>query len=215
MNKKGIDVSHWNGDIDFNKVKSAGYEFVIIKAGGSDKGFYKDTKFERNYKEAKAAGLLVGAYYFVGKQFLGEISGIADAKRFENLISGKQFEMPVYLDIETTPAQKKELATIASIAFCEYLESKGFYAGIYGSDLFVFKDKLDVSKLKAFTLWVARYGGEPSYIKDAHMWQYSSKGAVPGISGSVDLDSCYVDFTKAIKSKGLNGFTKAKKRKDD
>ena len=205
---KGIDVSHWNGNIDFKKVKAAGIDFVIIKAGGSDKGFYTDPKFNRNYKEAKAAGLNVGAYYFVGKNFLGEANGIADAKRFLKIIEGKQFEMPVYLDEETTSAQKKAMATIASKAFCECMEAAGYFVGIYASDISGFKDKLDVSKLKDFTLWVARYGSKPQYVKDPGMWQYSSKGAVKGISGSVDLDTAYVDFTKAIKKKGLNGFKK-------
>lgn len=208
---RGIDVSHWNGNIDFTKVKAAGYSFVIIKAGGSDKGFYKDPKFEENYKKAKAAGLSVGAYYFVGKAFLGAENGLADARRFEQLLSGKEFEYPVYLDLETTPAQKKSLATIASINFCEYMESKGFFVGIYSSDISGFKEKLDVSKLKDFTLWVARYGNKPQYVKDPAMWQCSSKGAVKGISGSVDLDISYVDFAKIIKKKGFNGFKKSSK----
>lgn len=207
---RGIDISHWNGNIDFKKVKESGIDFVIIKAGGSDKGFYTDVKFERNYKEAKAAGLNVGAYYFVGKNFLGEDNGVADAKRFLRIIEGKQFEMPVYLDEETTAAQKKALATIASKAFCETMEKAGYFVGIYASDISGFKDKLDVTKLKAFSLWVARYGAKPSYVKDPGMWQYSSKGSVKGISGSVDLDTAYIDFPKVIKKKGLNGFKKTK-----
>lgn len=205
---KGIDISHWNGNIDFAKVKAAGYNFVIIKAGGSDKGFYKDVKFEENYKKAKAAGLNVGAYYFVGKNFLGAEAGAADARRFVELLKGKQFEYPVYLDIETTSAQKKALATIASKAFCEYMEKAGFFVGIYASDISGFKDKLDTSKLIEFAKWVARYGNKPQYVKDPGMWQHSSKGSVKGISGSVDLDISFVDYAKVIKKKGFNGFKK-------
>ena len=68
MTRKGIDVSHWQGTIDWNKIKKAGIEFAIIKAGGSDAGFYTDSKWEANYKGAKAAGIPIGAYYFVGKE---------------------------------------------------------------------------------------------------------------------------------------------------
>ena len=88
----GIDISHWQGNIDFNKVKASGIDFVIIKAGGSDKGFYKDPKFEENYKKAKEAGLKVGAYYFVGRKFYGNVSGVADAHRFIHILDDKQFD---------------------------------------------------------------------------------------------------------------------------
>ena len=123
MTIKGIDISHWNGDIDFNKVKASGIEFVIIKAGGSDRGFYTDPKFKDNYEKAKAAGLFVGAYYFVGKKFYGDLAGIADGKRFADILKGMQFEYPVYLDVETTDPRYKELATDAAIAFCKTLEN--------------------------------------------------------------------------------------------
>ena len=80
MELKGIDVSKWQGSINFKSVKSAGIDFVIIKAGGSDAGFYEDPMFKINYAGAKAAGLKVGAYYYVGSKFQGTESGIVDAK---------------------------------------------------------------------------------------------------------------------------------------
>ena len=78
----GCDISHWNGAVDFEKLKAQGLQFVIIKAGGSDKGFYKDHKFDDNYRLAKLAGMKVGAYYFVGTGFISAEDGIEDAKRF-------------------------------------------------------------------------------------------------------------------------------------
>ena len=88
----GIDVSHWQGKIDFERVKKSGIKFVILKAGGSDKGFYEDKTFRSNYEAAKKAGIDVGAYYFVGKSFYGVEAGVADAKRFCKIIGGCQLE---------------------------------------------------------------------------------------------------------------------------
>ena len=205
---KGIDISHWNGDIDFNKVKAAGIEFVIIKAGGSDRGFYTDSKFRENYEKAKAAGLFVGAYYFVGKKFYGDLSGIEDAKRFIKILQGMQFEYPVYLDVETTDARYKELATDAAIAFCSTMEAAGYYVGIYASDISGFKEKLNHSRLQNYAHWVARYGKDPEVCKEGVIHQYSSKGAVDGIVGSVDLDKTSCDYSKYIIAGGFNGFKK-------
>ena len=110
MMNKGIDVSHWQGNIDWNKVKKAGIEFAIIKAGGSDAGFYTDSKWEANYKGAKAAGIPIGAYYFVGKDCVTAAAGKADAERFLKILKGKQLEYPVYMDNEAQPASAKSVS---------------------------------------------------------------------------------------------------------
>ena len=206
---RGIDISHWNGEIDFDRVKASGIDFVIIKAGGSDYGFYTDKMFKTNYEKAKAAGLNVGAYYFVGKKFLGAANGISDAVRFCEIIKGMQFEYPIFLDIETTPATCKDQATEAAKAFCETMEHAGYFVGIYASDISGFKERLNRDDLKAYAWWVARYSTEePTYARTWQMWQYSSKGMCPGISGSVDLDRSKTDYSIIMKEKGLNGFTK-------
>ena len=208
MKIKGIDISHWQGQIDFKKVKESGIDFVIIKAGGSDAGFYKDKMFETNYREAKAANLSIGAYYFVGKKFYGITSGAADAKRFAKILEGKEFDYPVFLDVETTDARYKELATDAAISFCETLEHLGYFVGIYASDISGYKEKLNHDRIMDYTHWVARYGNNPDVCRERDIWQYSSKGSVDGISGSVDLDEAYTDFSKLIKEKGFNGYKK-------
>lgn len=205
---RGIDISHWNGDIDFNKVRADGIEFVIIKAGGSDRGFYKDPKFETNYEKAKAAGLSIGAYYFVGKNFYGVVSGAADAKRFISIIKGKEFDYPVFVDVETTDFRFKEMATDAAIAFCTELEKAGYFVGVYASDISGYRERLNHERLMNYTHWVARYGKVPEECTEHSIWQQSSKGSVKGISGSVDIDESKVDFPKIIKTKGLNGFKK-------
>lgn len=208
MNIKGIDISHWQGSVDFKKVKKSGIDFVIIKAGGSDAGFYKDKMFETNYREAKAAGLSIGAYYFVGKKFYGVVSGAADAERFAKILEGKEFDYPVFLDVETTDARYKELATDAAIAFCETLEKKGYFVGIYASDISGYREKLNHERIMDYTHWVARYGKEPEVCTEHTIHQYTSKGSVDGVSGSVDMDICSTDFSNLIKDKGFNGYKK-------
>ena len=180
---RGIDISHWQGAIDWAKVKAAGIQFAIIKSGGSDAGFYTDPRWEENYKGAKANGIAVGAYYFVGPGCISVADGQADAERFLAQLKGKQFEYPVYIDVEATPASKKAGATEAVIAFCRAMEAGGYYAGIYSSTYSGFRDRFGI-------------------------WQYSSSGQVNGISGRVDMDVSYQDFPSIIKAGGFNGYAK-------
>lgn len=204
MTLKGIDISHWNRVNDFNKVKADGIDFAIIKAGGSDKGFYTDRCFDNYYRLAKLAGLDVGAYYFVGKNFVSALDGLEDAKRFCRILGGKDFTYPVCLDIETTDPKFKDGATSACIAFCEYMEKEGYYVSIYASDISGFKEKLDIDRLTSYDKWVARYGKKPTYVKKFGIWQKSSTGSVNGIDGNVDLDIAYFDYPSIINKNHLN-----------
>ena len=205
---KGIDVSHYQEKINWEQVKTGGIEFAIIKAGGSDDGFYTDHTFETNYTGAKAAGIPIGAYYIVGPLCISREDGIADAKRFIEIIKGKTFEYPVYIDLEVTSPKDKTGATDACIGFCQTMEQAGYYCGIYASDVSGFADRLDLSRLTAYDKWVARYGSKPQYVKSYGMWQYSSTGKVSGIAPDVDLDESFMDYPQIIKSNGLNGFSK-------
>jgi lysozyme len=205
---RGIDVSHWQGAIDWARVKAAGIQFAIIKAGGSDAGFYTDPRWEENYREAKANGIAVGAYYFVGPACTSAEDGKADAERFLAQLKGKQFEYPVYMDVEATSASAKFGATEAAIAFCRALESAGYFAGIYSSTYSGFRDRMDDSKLTPFTHWVAQYASKCTYGGAYGIWQYSSSGRVNGINGNVDLDVSYQDYPSIIKAGGFNGYSK-------
>lgn len=204
---KIIDISHWQGTIDFKKVKADGVQGVIIKAGGSDAGFYKDSKFETNYTNAVNAGLYVGTYYFVGSGCLSEADGKADADRFINIIKGKKFNLPVYMDVEAPKRGQKDKVTNAIIGFCEEMEAHKYYVGVYGSDISGFKEMFNYEDIKdRYTLWVARYGTKPKYATKHDIWQYSSTGKVSGIAGNVDMDECYVDFPSIITKGGFNGY---------
>jgi lysozyme len=205
---KGIDVSRWQGNIDWTKVKASGIQFAIIKAGGSDDGFYTDSKWETNYRGAKKNGIAVGAYYFVGPKCVSAAAGKADAERFIQLLKGKQLEYPVFMDNEAQPASAKAGITEATIAFCETMEAAGYFVGIYGSTYSGFRERMDDSKLTAYTHWVAQYASKCTYSGAYGIWQYSSSGRVSGINGNVDMDLSYVDYPAAIKSGGFNGYKK-------
>jgi GH25 family lysozyme M1 (1,4-beta-N-acetylmuramidase) len=207
MVKQGIDLSRWNVVSSFDEVKVAGIDFVILRIGGNNGGFYKDPKFELYYKAAKKAGLKVGCYYDTGKDFISSEVGHDCALHILKLLAGHEFEFPVYADVETVATVYKHDTTKCVTAFCRDLERSGYFAGIYGSDVSGFFDRMDLNKLQGiFSLWVARYGKKPEIVKDFAMWQHSSRGIVKGITGFVDLDKCYVDFPSIIKKKHLNNF---------
>ena len=191
---RGIDVSHWQGDIDWAAVAKSGIKFAILKCGGSDKGFYKDSYFDRNYDGATTAGLLVGAYYYVGADFKGSESGHMDAVRALNIIDGRHLALPLYCDVEATRPEDKVAVTEAALTFCNYVNGSHYAAGIYASEISGFRERLvegyHIDGLNVtmdnVNRWVARYGHHPA--GDMQIWQCSSKTTIPGISGYVDLD---------------------------
>lgn len=229
--KKGIDVSHWQGDIDWKKVKATGIDFAMIKLGGSDGSngnYYVDEKFETNYKKAKLAGVSVGAYWFVGSKFLTSAEGSNQSEFVISKLKDKHFDYPIVVDVETTPKSRKDSATVATIVFCDALEEAGYYAMVYGSDVSTFKERLDLPRLKRFDKWVARYSAKnsatvtkaPEYVSDYGIWQYTSKGKIDGIKGNIDLDYAYQDYSEIIKRVGLNHYkgkiqNESKKTLDD
>ena len=203
---KGIDVSRHNKVTDFNKVKADGVEFVIIRAGGSNGGLYKDPKFEQYYAAAKAAKLHIGAYYDTGKDFISYSNGFMCAGHFLELIKNKNFDMPLVVDIETAPTPYREGITDAAIAFCDVIEKNKGYAMIYASDISGFKERLNIDRLKHLDKWVARYGAKPTYIKDFGIWQRTSAGIVDGVDTIVDIDEAYTNYPTVINRLKLNKF---------
>lgn len=204
MMTRGIDVSKHNGNIDFNKVKAAGYDFVIIRAGYGKAISQKDRYFEQNYARAKAAGLNVGAYWY--SYSVTEDDAKKEAEACLEVIKSKQFEMPIYYDIEENKALR--IANKITKIFCGILERKGYFVGIYASAS-PLKTYFSEDIRKRYSIWVAHYGvSKPNYSGQHGIWQYSSTGIVPGISGNVDMNECYVNFPEIIKTNELNGFGK-------
>lgn len=202
----GIDLSKWNKVNDYKSIRSFGLEFVIIRAGGNYGGFYKDPAFEKHYEGCKDAGLYVGAYYDCGKEFIGDVTGRDYANHFLKLIKGKQFDMPVFLDIEVTPKRFRPFITDAAIGFCETMEDHKYFTGIYASDISGFKESLEYNRLNDYTTWVARYGKKPEYVTYPGIWQYTSSGSVPGIKGNVDMDRTDVNYPYIIRKGKFNGY---------
>lgn len=204
MTTKIIDVSTWQGNIDWSKVKADGVQGAIIRAGFGKVASQKDKKFERNYTNAKAVGMPIGAYWY------SYATSVADAKKEAevclSILKGKQFEYPIYYDLEDssmTGCGKCVLTQIAT-TFCEALEDAGYFVGIYSNPNWL-KNYLDYSTVKKYTLWLAQWGvSEPAYECD--LWQYSSSGSVSGISGRVDMNWGYQDFPTTIKNGKFNGF---------
>ena len=187
---KCIDVSTWQGSIDFNKVKSAGYNYVIIRAGYGKEKSQKDNMFETNYKNAKSAGLKVGAYWF--SYAMSPSTATAEADACLSCIKGKKFELPVYYDMEYQPAMSTSNSNYTKMAvnFCNKLKSNGFKSGVYSSAS-VYDYLLNRKTLKnnGISIWNAEWYIKPSITCD--VWQYSDNGRINGISTNVDLDYIY------------------------
>lgn len=225
MKMKGIDISSYQGDIDFEQVKNAGIDYVIIKAGVSTR---TDTEFENNYQKAKEAGLHIGFYWYCYGETASEISNEADV--CINALSEKQFDFPIYMDIEEKSQFNlgKDFCSNAVRTFCEKLKNAGYYPGLYTSTSFL-DSVIDDDVKKNYTVWVADWRGYCGYNGEYGMWQYGA-GYVPGINGKtelsildtgydtdypgsvvedgVDLDYAYRDFPLEIVFQGLNNFPK-------
>lgn len=204
---RGIDVSVHQGDnIDFKKVKNSGINFVIMRAGiGHGNYGLKDKYFEINYKKAKDAGLNVGVYWY--SKALSIEESTKEANMLLNALKGKTLEYPVYYDIEEKALFEKGKALTSDIAknFCKILEKKNYFCGLYAS-LYYFNNYFTDEVKKKYTIWVAQYNTKCDYKGDYKIWQYSSSGRVPGITGNVDCDISYYDFPTLIKKLKKNGF---------
>lgn len=200
---KGIDVSAAQKSIDWTK---AAADFAIIRAGYGRYATQKDSEFEANYSGAKKKGIPVGAYWYSYAVTPEEAQIEADV--FLSIIKGKQFEYPVFYDVEESKQLELGKEKVSEIirAFLERVEKAGYWVGLYMSASPL--TNLVNSEIKSrYTVWVANVDVQkPAYSGAYGLWQYSWKGNIPGISGDVDLDYSYQDFPAKIKAKGLNGF---------
>ena len=205
---KGIDVSVHNGDIDWGKVKAAGIDFAILRAGYGKLAKQKDAKFVDNYNGAKAAGLPVGAYWYSYATTPDEAK--QEAEVCVSILKGKQFEFPIFFDQEekTTLDTGKANCSAMIRAFCDVLEANGYWVGLYTSRSCLSTHIEDDIKTR-YALWAAEWSDKLRYDGPVGIWQHSEKGKVDGIIGNVDLDIGYKDYPTIIKAKGLNGFDKA------
>ena len=204
MRIKGIDIYDGDGFVDFEQVKACGYDFVIIKCGGNEGGGRWITKnFYRSYVKAKAAGLSVGAYFYAGES-RGSGAGKSDAVFADAILRGCRLDFPVFYDFEEGNAREADANTAACAAFCEEMESRGYYVGIYASDVWGFDELLNKDRLTSYDWWIARYGREPK--NSWCIWQYTSTEIVPGVDHKCDVNECRIDYPSIIIEKGFNGY---------
>lgn len=205
---KGIDVSRYQGSIDFKKVKASGVEFVMLRCGtGYGHKPYKDSKFETYYKQAKAAGLKVGTYFY--SYAASTTQARQEAMWVLDWIKDKTFEYPVVFDMEERSVSKLGRAKVSAIAiaFCSTVQAAGYYVSIYSSKSWI--ESYYIPEVSAqYDIWVAQWASRCTYKGSYGMWQYTSEGSVPGIKGNVDCDIAYKDYAAIIKKAGLNGFKK-------
>lgn len=211
MKKLGIDISKHQGDINLAALKDK-VEFVIIRAGYSNS---IDPKFERNYNLCKELGIPVGTYWY--SYALNVDAAKKEANTFLNVLKGKQFEYPVYLDMEDADGWKKkhdynfDNSKAISEAFCSIVEGAGYYTGIYAS-----KSWFDtyLKGLDRYNKWIAHWSNVSYEDKSGvGMHQYTSKLKLNGYSGNLDGDYAHTDFPTIIKSGGLNGYGKGTETK--
>ena len=193
----GIDVSKWNGNIDWKAVKNAGVSYVIIRCGyrGSTTGaLIQDPKFKANIKGAASVGLKVGIYFFT--QAINEVEAVEEASMVLDLIRGYSISYPVFLDVEASGGRadsiSKSARTEVCRAFCQTIQNGGYTAGIYANSTWL-RTHINTASLTGYKIWLAQYAAKPTYNATRYdIWQYSAKGSVAGIKGDVDLNISYM-----------------------
>ena len=191
MALKGIDVSEWQGTIDWRKVAKDGVQFAVIHAGYGRELSQKDKYFERNYAGARAAGIKVGAFWYSYADSVARAE--QEARTCLKVLDGKHLDLPVFFDQEYEPGILKlstKTRTDIVLKFLETIKAAGRPCGLYSSTDFI-TTKLQANRLTAYPLWIAEYGSKLHYTGKVWAWQYTDKGRVAGIKGRVDMDHGY------------------------
>ena len=207
-----IDVSRYQGAIDWAQVAAAGYKGAMLKTVSTNHklskradGLYIDLTFETNYRNAKAAGLDVGVYYYT--YATSEAMADAELSLLRQAVYGKELTLPVAVDVEDnrlTSLDKQSLTDLTAYALHE-LEKLGFYAQLYTYTSFAnTRLYMGGAALSPYDVWLADYTGKtPNVTFNYNAHQHTSKGRVPGINGAVDLDVTTVNYPRIIRKKGL------------
>ena len=205
----GIDVSKWQGEINFDQlVASNKIDYIIPRIAWyseSKRQLNVDEQFERNYREAKARNIPLGAYFYSYATSIDEARREAEATvNYLKSTGYTDFDLPIFFDIEDSTQVNlgKDLTAQIAITYCEILKNAGFKVGVYTYENF-FNDSISLSALPGdYSLWVANFnfssnGQFPAesdvyrYSNQYDMWQYTDMGTIDGINGAVDMDICY------------------------
>ncbi len=196
---KGIDVSAWQGDIDWDKVKESGIEFAMIRCGLrnlSNDTLYEDSKFRYNISEANRVGIPVGVYFY--STAITDVEVLEEASFVLNLIKDYEVTYPVVYDFETFHQNRASKISDLKVnkhalKFLDYISGHGYYAVLYGNAT-ALNNYWDTEYLGDYDVWLAQYIDVATYQGKYVMWQYADNGRVDGIRGYVDLDVSYVSY---------------------
>lgn len=200
-----IDVSRYQGNVEWTKVAKAGIGGAILKTVSTNKsygGIYIDPMFEKNYWAARTAGIPTGAYYYTYAQ--DKATADKELEKFYTAVEGKTFELPLIVDVEDNklkPLSKEALTDLVEYS-ANTIESWGVYAMVY-TYLSYQRTELNMARLSQYDLWLAAYRSTRPSSPAHGMWQYTSNGSVDGISGSVDMSHVYKNYPSIIKKAGL------------
>ena len=190
---KGIDVSEFQGSINWDKVKADGIKFAILKLANiyDYDTNYKDSKFETNYKEAKKRGIKLGAYIY---NYCNSVDTLKKGLEWAiGKLDGKKLDLLLYLDMEDKDIQGETVETLTNQCneFAKYVKTKGYNAGVYANVNWL-KNELNPDNFdKDISVWVAQYYSKCEYAGKYDIWQYTSSGKVSGISGNCDMNYLY------------------------
>lgn len=212
MATKVIDVSKYQGAIDWAKVKADDVAGAIIRCGyaNRDGSITVDPYYDRNMAAAAAAGVPVGVYVYSYSR--DEAGARKAAQNVLELVRPYKLEFPLVWDYEESKIAitlGKAKNTAICKAALEVWEQAGYYAMLYSYKSFV-ASHLYMHELAAYDFWLAHYTSKTNYSGPYGMWQYSSSGSVAGVSGKVDMNRCYRDYPAIIKGAGLNGLAAPK-----
>lgn len=214
MKYKGIDVSKWQGRINWNLVKADGVKFAMLRSSFGRGPGNKDILFETNYEKAKKLGIHVGAYHYSYARTPEE--AVMEAEYCHSVLKDKVFEYPIAYDMEESGVAalgKEKISQIAK-AFCEKMEGYGYYVCIYANKHWLenyFTDEI----LGNYDIWLAQWTEKPTFKRPYGLWQKTAKGKINGINGYVDIDEAYKHYPSIMKLNGLNGFPKKKPSKTE
>jgi len=200
-----IDVSRYQGNVDWAKVKAAGVGGAILKTVSTNKaygGIYIDPMFEKNYWAAREQGLPIGAYYYTYAQ--DRVTADKELDKLYTAVEDKYFELPIIVDVEDNklkPLSKSALTDLIEYA-ADTIESWGVYAMVYTYLLYQ-RTELDMDRLSKYDLWLAAYRDTRPDSPKHGMWQYCSNGTVSGINGDVDMSHAYKNYPSIIVRNGL------------
>ena len=193
---RGIDVSKFQGSINWSQVKASGVDFAIIRVGYRGYGsgaLVEDSQFRANIQGASSAGIPVGLYFY--SQAVNEEEAVEEASMVLSLCGGYRLNYPIYYDTEYVAGGRangisRETRTACAVAFCETIRNAGYSAGVYSYASW-FYNSLSYANISKYSIWIAQYRDTLDFKYSYKIWQYSSKGRVPGISANVDMNIAY------------------------